>query len=170
MVPAHKTFWEKVKAGEDPLTVVMSTPDLTKALSWSNEALAFKVSEYASALANRVYLRTSLEYAEQVAALVQDDDVQGVQRLIAQQATMLPAGASNMRTPLEIAMSLNKRIDAGNVSIPWGIASLDGATMGSERGTLTLLAARPSMGKSSLAFQCNEHQALVCLHAGHATR
>jgi len=41
----------------------------------------------------------------------------------------------------------------GRRSIPWYLPKLDGATGGLERQTLTILAARPSVGKTALAWQ-----------------
>lgn len=159
MVPDHKIFWNRVLNGEDPLVVIFDMPTMSKALSWSNDALYNRVGDYATALHNKDYMRTAILAAEEIVKAARDGNRDLIQA-IANTLSTSHGGSTGMRDALEIAESLNARIDSGNQSIPWGIASLDAATMGQERGTLTMLAARPSMGKSSLAFQCNEYQAL----------
>jgi replicative DNA helicase len=159
MVPAHQEFWNRVKNGEDSLTVASEIPGMTKAFTWSNEAMYGRAGEYADALQNKAYIREAVGAAEGIIKAAMEGDRDAIQALAIDMAGRQSGGYSGMRTPMDIATSLNTRIDAGNLSVPWGIASMDTSTRGSERGTLTVLAARPSMGKSSLAFQCNEYQA-----------
>ena len=52
----------------------------------------------------------------------------------------------------EIAMSAFNQLDEKNPIYPTGIQELDRLIMGFEPGTLTLLAARPSMGKSAISL------------------
>ncbi len=52
----------------------------------------------------------------------------------------------------EIAMSAFNQLDENNPIYPTGIEELDKLMMGFEPGTLTLLAARPSMGKSAISL------------------
>ena len=52
----------------------------------------------------------------------------------------------------EIAMSAFNQLDEENPIYPTGIPELDKLMMGLEPGTLTLLAARPSMGKSAISL------------------
>ncbi len=52
----------------------------------------------------------------------------------------------------EIAMSAFKELESNDPIYPTGIQELDRLIMGLEPGTLTILAARPSMGKSAIAL------------------
>ncbi|MEM7554618.1 MAG: replicative DNA helicase [Cyanobacteria bacterium P01_A01_bin.84] len=52
----------------------------------------------------------------------------------------------------EIAMSAFNQLEENNPIYPTGIPELDRLMMGFEPGTLTILAARPSMGKSAIAL------------------
>jgi replicative DNA helicase len=160
MVPDHQEFWNRVKNGEEPLEVAMAMPGMTKAFTWSNEALYGRAGEYANALQNKAYIREAVGVANGIVKAAMEGDKDAIQELSVDLAGLHGGGYSGMRSPMDIATSLNRRIDKGNLSIPWGLASLDTSTRGSERGTLTVLAARPSMGKSSLAFQSNEYQAI----------
>jgi replicative DNA helicase len=160
MVPDHQQFWNRVKNGEEPLEVAMAIPGMTKAFSWSNDVLFGRAGEYANALQDKAYIREGVRVADGIVKAAMEGDKDAIQALSHELASQRGGGYSGMRDPMDIALSLNTRIDQGDLSIPWGIASLDNSTRGSERGTLTVLAARPSMGKSSLAFQVNEYQAI----------
>ena len=160
MVPEHKQFWNRVLSGEDPVTACFAIPGMNAAFSWSNDALAGRVGDYAQALYDKDQMRMAVIAAEEIVKATRNGDGDTIQAIAQTLSATQGGGATGMRTPLEIAVSLNERIDRGNLSIPWGIESLDLSTRGSERGTLTVLAARPSMGKSSLAFQVNEFQAI----------
>ena len=161
MNPDIKTFWTRTLAGEDPVEVSFDMHIPAEVLKWSQLTTShMDVGKYANALVKKNYLRESILGAELIAQHAQNGNDDGIQQVVARMATQNAGGAIKMRTPLEVAMSLNKRIEKGNISIPWGIESLDIATRGKERGTMTVIAGRPSMGKSSLAFQCNEHQAM----------
>lgn len=159
MVPDHKQFWNRVKNGENPVEVAFAIPGMNKAFTWSNDVLYGRSGEYANVLQDKSYIREAVRVAEGIAKAATESDKDTIQALSHELVNQRAGGSSNMRSPLEIAESLNARIDKGNISIPWGMKSIDDSTRGSERGTLTVLAARPSMGKSSLAFQVNEFQA-----------
>lgn len=160
MVPEHKEFWNRLKNGENAVEVAASVPGMTKAFSWSNDALFGRETEYANALQDKSYIREAVKSAEAIVKAAMEGKKDDIQTIAYDMTKRNAGGYGKMRTPMEIAQSLNRRIDQGNISIPFGIDSLDDATRGLERGTLTTLAARPSMGKSSLAFQVNEFHAL----------
>lgn len=163
MNPEIKEFWERVRSGEDPHSAGMSISvefysDLTRWMDLGLTSLA--VGEYAAALQEKNYLRETIVSAEALVKASLDGRPTLVEQIVNSMMSKRFTNKTGMRNPKEIADSLNERIDQGNITIPWGVDSMDAATMGAERGTMTVLAGRPSMGKSSLAFQCNEHQAL----------
>lgn len=160
MVPAHKQFWNRFLNGEDGLQITFSMPEMTDAISWSNDALFARAGDYAQALFDKDQMRMALIAAEEIVKASREGDKNAVQAIAQSLASTQGGGDTGMRDPLDIGVSLNQRIDQGNISIPWGITSMDTATRGSEKGTLTILAARPSMGKSSLAFQTCETRAI----------
>lgn len=61
----------------------------------------------------------------------------------------------------EIAMSAFNQLDEDNPIYPTGIPELDKLMMGFEPGTLTLLAARPSMGKSAISLYLGFQQMIL---------
>lgn len=160
MQPNIKIFWERVLAGEHPVEVgfdLKMAPDL---IEWGNATFFLDVTKYANALSKKYFLRNSIVGATDIVRAAQAGDEVEIHNILDVMTSLNSGGSNTMRTPSEVAESLNRRIEQGNISIPWGIESVDYATRGSERGTLTIVAGRPSMGKSSLVFQVNEYQAL----------
>ncbi len=104
-------------------------------------------------IAKNAYLRRKKEMTNRLATAVHAGEVEEVQRLSQEIAENKIAVGNKMRTAKDVSEMFNIRVEQGNISIPWGIAGMDKATGGKERGTLTVVAARPSMGKSSLIIQ-----------------
>jgi replicative DNA helicase len=157
-----REFWARVQAGEEPVEVSFSMNMGAEFLKWSQMVTShLDIEKYANSLTEKNYLRVGMDSAKGMATSADAGDVMKMREYAqAFLARTDYGGTTSMRSPMDIAMSLNGRIVKGDISIPWGIDSLDAVTRGLERGTLTVLGARPSMGKSSLAFQCNEHQAI----------
>ncbi len=160
MNPQIREYWKRVKEGEEPVTASYAVGWTHEPFGWGNGVMSTRPGQYADALMKKKYMREAILGAEQIVKAAQEDNEDVIQAIASQMVTKSGGRDSSMRTPLEIGASLKKRIRKGNLSVPWGIESFDEATRGSERGTLTVLAGRPSMGKSSLAFQANEYQAL----------
>lgn len=162
ITPEIREFWTRVQAGEEPVEVTFSMNMGAEFLKWSQMVTShLDLTKYANSLTEKNYLRVGLDSAKGMAMSADSGDVQKMREYA--QAFLARTdwgGTTSMRSAMDVGMSLNGRIVKGNISIPWGIDSLDAVTRGLERGTLTVLGARPSMGKSSLAFQCNEHQAI----------
>jgi replicative DNA helicase len=162
MHPEIREWWKRVQAGEDPTEVGFALNIASDLLKWSNQMTSsLNIEQYANSLTQKNYIRTGLSSAEGMAKAAGEGDVE-LMRNFAE--TFLNrtdyGGSTGMRDMREIGQSLNARIEKGDISIPWGIETLDVSTRGLERGTMTVLAARPSMGKSSLAFQVCETMAL----------
>ena len=161
MTPDIQVFWKRVQEGETAIEVGFSMNIGAELLKWSQTVTnSMDVAKYANALVTKDYLRVGILSAELMAQHAQAGDPAALKQVVDEFAQRQRGGSSTMRNAVDIGESLVHRIEQGNMSIPWGIESLDIATRGLERGTLTVLGARPSMGKSSIAFQCNEYQAL----------
>ena len=66
---------------------------------------------------------------------------------------------TGMKSAEEVSNEFIERIQEGSVSVPWHIGGMDGATGGKERQTLTIIAARPGMGKTAIALQAARNDA-----------
>ena len=76
----------------------------------------------------------------------------------------LVASADRPAPASEAAQEFMREVDEGLVLLPTGLADVDGLIGGVALGDLTLVAARPSVGKTSFALGIADHVA----HAGHA--
>ena len=156
-----REFWEKVLAGAEPVQLGFDMGIATDLMKWQGLIRSsLDIGKYANALVKKHFLHSTIVGATDLVRAAQKGDGVEIHNILGVMSGLYSGGSGSMRAPEEIGESLNRRIDKGNVSIRWGIESLDYATRGSERGTLTVVAARPSMGKSSLVFQANEYQAL----------
>ena len=160
MNPQVREYWKRVREGAEPVDANYAVGWTHEPFGWGNKVMSMEIVQYANALQKKNYMREAILSAEAIVKAAQEDNEDAIQTIASQMATKGGSRGGSMRTPLEIGASLKKRIRKGNISVPWGIESFDEATRGSEKGTLTVLAGRPSMGKSSLAFQANEYQAL----------
>lgn len=63
-----------------------------------------------------------------------------------------------MKSATDVHLDFAVKVYDDSIALPYNIGSLDAVMGGKERGTLVIVAARPGMGKSSLALQsaCND--------------
>lgn len=156
------SWWGRVIQGGNPLEVGYELKMGGDLIGWQQRVTThLDVDHYAKALSRSAYLRFCVMGAGDLVRAAQRGDENEIDIILETMKSMDSGVTRAMRSPLEIGASLKRRIEQGDISIPYGIQSLDWATGGSERGTFTILAGRTSMGKSSLAFQWAEHQALV---------
>lgn len=156
---AIASFWEKVKAGngspESAIAAAMDAGIYTAVLGWSSEvASTLAVGEYARQIAQDNYLVAMADNSARLARSISKRDIDGVNGAVAEIGKAQPETGSNIPNAIDIGMDFAERLyDPSPDLIKTGIANLDGAIGGMERRKLTILAARPSMGKTSLAWQ-----------------
>ena len=132
------------------------------AIAWSYNTMTASPSAYADEIARRAYIsRLSQGVAPLVNAIREGDD-QKARDVIQQLASQERRGVVRLSDAIQVADEFAALVKAGNRSVPSYIPKFDQATGGFERQTLTVLAARPSIGKTALAFQ----EARNIAHAG----
>ena len=156
------TYWDKVRDGGNPIEVGFEMGLAAELTKWSLSVVSVNdIESYAKSLQRAAYLRYAVMGAQDIVKAVQAGNVAEIDAILDAMKDQSTGVPGMMRDPDEVAENLKKRIELGNISIPYGIETVDYATSGAERGTCTVLAGRTSMGKSSLAFQWAEYQALV---------
>ena len=118
------------------------------------------IEHHCAILSKKAALRALITAAQEVTAMAYDQDADD-QLVIAHAETVIGRIANKKtKTAFETPMTILPRtIDAierrmvhGTANITTGFQALDDLTCGMSKGDLILLAARPSMGKTSMAF------------------
>lgn len=119
------------------------------------------IEDYCIIVRDKAQLRDLLDACHQTIAGVYEngksasDTIAEAESRISAVAQGGPTGYVWIKDELWKAFEEIERIQEsqdGGVKVPWGIPGLDRMTLGLHPGDLTILAARPSMGKSALAY------------------
>lgn len=123
-------------------------------MSWQQDlGFGIRPSTYAQEIARRKYLTSVSNSIGKLAnALSTQDDTQ-VQAVISEMGELGVRGSSTFPTVDQIAKRFEMVVEHGQRSVYTRIGPIDTAIGGLERQTLTILAARPSMGKTALMLQ-----------------
>ena len=116
------------------------------------EAVVSKIQEMA-------FYRNVDDLNGQIATALRQGDTEKVTLLKERLAEEQLGTNTGMKSAEEVSNEFIERIEEGSVSIPWYIGSMDDATGGKERQTLTIIAARPGMGKTAIALQAARNDA-----------
>lgn len=153
-------FWEQFIGGADPMDLAVSmalAPDLMR---WSNDLpSAIHGHLYARKVAEGAYLAQVEHLGLQAAAAAHRGEHDKTRELVARLTDMQPHASQGANDFFAVAIAFLEALDADVRSLPTGIRSLDMAIAGFERQTESVIAARPSQGKSTLALQIAMHAA-----------
>lgn len=135
---------------------------------------AFNAASYAALVREQAIRRSGIHAASQVAKLMYDPEAEVIESLSKGAALLdgiIPANGQNtdaFDAANEWYSELEERVTSGRklIGLTTGYSKLDEKTAGIKRQELTILAALPSMGKSSLAFQMAYRQAKRDLRVG----
>lgn len=134
----------------------IASESLGDLLDWSSTmASSLRIKEFADEIRRRSFLSRQIDPAiARIVGLRQKGDLEGVMAEL--------SSAVNLQAPLEVATSdmtdialqFNSQVTATTPStVTTGISPMDRGLGGLTRGDLTILAAPPSMGKTTLALQ-----------------
>lgn len=120
---------------------------------WASQTFLYSALPYANEISRRNYLTLlSTKIGDLVKAIQQGDDsvARGIVRTM---DGMNIQHQSDVPVAYDVAEIFDRVVSDGVRSVPTFITSIDNATGGLERQTLSVLAARPSTGKTALAWQ-----------------
>jgi len=142
------------QAHEASVGAAMEANLLTQVMAWSGDLPYMDVPEaYAAEITRRRYLTdTSILAGKLMAAIGSQDDEQAA--TIVRELAGMSGGKRNTAPDLyAVATRFEQAVNTGQRSIETFIPGMDAAIGGLERQTLSIVAARPSMGKTAILLQ-----------------
>ena len=152
--PRYKKFWQDVLEGKPASQAAIDG----KLLGELSSALAEMVSSmeyesYAQTIADDHYLLSISEQIAPLAKAIAERDQEQVKKHVDNISEQRTESSSELPTAIDIAMNFAETIGLDGKILKTHIGSVDSAIGGYIHGSLNLIAARPSMGKTSLAWQ-----------------
>lgn len=156
-----REFWAKVITGVDIQKAALDTGTLYKLIGKANDNQLqyYQKGNFAQVIAEDIYLRGLANHTKGLANSIVDRDISESMELVRKMAQEIPATAREFPTAVDAHLDFVAGMEEDPQVIYTGIPNLDTAMGGLERGTLNLLAARPSMGKTAAGYQIAEHNA-----------
>ena len=168
-----RTFWARLRAGESLIAsaAAVGTGFHKALIGWVQYLPDFAdVREYAHQLEQAAYQTSLAELTIGLAGALGEGDPEAVEQARRKLLDVKPRGKAESLPAHESLEGLLSALDnMGNRSIPIEVGGFDAATGGLERQTMTILAARPSMGKTALAWQMAQAVAQKGLRAMYFT-
>lgn len=156
-----REYWRKLITGGDGSQIAME-----RGLFWRlNERYSQIVLEsanpgaFAQTIMQDVYLRKIATDNDKLAGQLVKRDLDGVRVLVGEMAQAIPSISRHYPDAGDTHIDFVAGMDEASYTLPTGITTLDRAFGGWDTGTMGILAARPSMGKTSIGFQFAEFQA-----------
>ncbi len=157
-------FWEAVKDGRDQFGAALEAGIYDELAAAATEVVSsFAYQGFAATIADDKYLAHLATVTPKLVMAITERDKNVAMKIIDDLAKKRPNTGDHIPDAVEVALELAETVLQERRVIRTHIIPLDHALGGLERQTLTTLAARPSMGKSSLAFQVARNAA----KAGH---
>jgi len=161
---AIRAYWASVLSGSEPIAAALEARTLTDVTEWAEGVPnAHSSPAFAREIVQTQYLADQGNALKLVARAISDSDAKRCAEVVADMAAMRPLTGIRYRDAYDVALDFVVHLKAGDHAIPTYIVPLDAAIGGSERGSLNLVAARPSMGKSAFVNQLGQNAA----RAGH---
>lgn len=149
-----RVFWREILADKTPAEAALKADIYDELLHLQNSIVgSFEYEAFAKKITDYSYFFNVSNLLPELMRGVHTRDETLIRETIDNLVSSQPVAVDELPDAVDVAIDFNVAIDDPQQSLKTGIIPLDKATGGFERQTLTLLAARPSMGKSSLAFQ-----------------
>lgn len=145
---------DDTKATEIAMQAALEAGLAKEVVTWMNEiGWSFVPQAYANEISRRQYItRIGSQLAPLAAAIGSQDDEQ-IRHVIDLMHGLDHKGSIKPTVAFDVAEKFALAVEQGKRSVDTFIPPIDSALGGLERQTLTILAARPSMGKTALAWQ-----------------
>jgi len=151
-----RAFWAAMQEGKPPIEAAFETNTFQKIVQIMGTQISLLPSEVragARAIADEAYQIEVAKALPEIAQAVGVRDKNKISDLLAKLNEQKPVGAKEIPTALDAAIEFDDALYRNPNYIKTYLPPLDRAIVGLDRQTLTIIGARPSMGKTALAFQ-----------------
>lgn len=150
-----RAFWDQVKGGTDASTAAMQLQAYYEFAGYMTRVTtSFDLPAFANTISTDHFLVRSAGMLSEMARAISDRDTERLRELSRRITDNSPIASGQIPNAVDVGLEFQSELDdIGMRSEMTGIPNLDTATGGLEKQTLTVIAARPSMGKSALAIQ-----------------
>jgi len=149
-------FWARVRAGENPHTLLIDREfePVARFYNCLDEVVSpIYAPDYARQIAKAAHLRGIKGQVARLSQAVGAGDYDEATTLVRELAEKTPAIHRQVRDATDVGASFLELLDRDNRDVQTYIPQIDKALGGLERQTLSVLAARPSTGKTALGWQ-----------------
>lgn len=149
-----RRFWAGMQEGKEAVEAALDSGILADVMGWQNDLpTALAARDYANHILKNEYLSRVSVGAGKLANAVMHNDVQEAQDIITDLHNNRPVQDRGIYTALEVNDAFAEYVERGGYVIKTGIPGIDNNAGGLMIQTTSVLAGRPSMGKSALALQ-----------------
>ena len=156
----YKLYWQSVRDGKDSTQSAIELKIYGELLSAQSELISsLEYMAFAKTITEDFYYIKAADTLPDIVKRISTRDREGLTLAIKKLVDERPESGIKIKTAVDIGMNFVELLGADNLSIRTGLTPLDKATGGLSYSALHLLAARTSMGKSTLAFQISRNLA-----------
>ena len=149
-----RKFWGLLLTGAGQTEAAFEADLVTELMTWQGEVLMFQdARDYANQIAKNTYLASISSHLGLVAGAIQSGDANIVRGIVEEMAGERPPMFDKPPTTDDIQIEFIKAVTSEGRNILTGIGGLDNNTGGLEIQTSSVLAGRPSMGKTAMELQ-----------------
>ncbi len=153
---AVRRFWQALNngSGGDPAKAAAEAGMLAELLGWMVDQPSLLYAEqYANEIRNCRYLVSTDDQIGQLLRARQTGDIPEMRRLIHALASSAPVQVEKIPDAVDVALEFSEWLETPQKAILTHLTPFDRALEGLDYQTISILAGRPSMGKSTLAAQ-----------------
>ena len=156
-----REYWAKCITGLEPTKAAIDCGIMARLVGQMNDLMLTpsQAEAFAQTISDDCFLVSVCQKNDQLATKLFKRDTAEAMAIIQAMAQEIPANAREYPTAVDAHLDFVSGLDDDPQVIYTGIPNLDTALGGFERGTLNILAARPSMGKSAGGYQIAEYNA-----------
>lgn len=153
-MPVYRQFWQDVLNGKSANEAAINNKILTELSGALVEIVStLEYTSFAQVIADDAYLLQVSAHLSPLSTAIANRDQEEVKKRIMAISEQMPTGVDEIPSAIDIAMEFAETIGLDNKIVKTYVPVIDRAIGGYKYGTLNLIAARTSMGKSSYAFQ-----------------